>query len=919
MARIIVDGVSYEVRDGVNLLHACLSHGLDLPYFCWHPALGSVGACRQCAVVQYRDENDQTGRLTMACMTPAADGTRLSIRAEEAVRFRASVIEWLMLNHPHDCPVCEEGGECHLQDMTVMTGHTWRRYRGTKRTHRNQYLGPFVTHEMNRCITCYRCVRFYRDYAGGTDLDAFGSRDRMYFGRAVDGVLESEFAGNLVEVCPTGVFADKPFSKTYSRKWDLTSAPSVCQNCGVGCNTLPGERYGVLKRVHNRYHGDVNGYFLCDRGRFGTGYVNEPARLRYAGVRRGDGVFDAVPDDVAIERAAEALRGCRVIGIGSPRASLESNFVLQRLVGADHFCPGFSDPEAAVMDAVVTALATPGVRVPSVREVESADAVLVLGEDVSNTAPRLALALRQTSRNVSFALGAKASIPLWQDAGIRGHAGRELTPMFQATPLPTRLDGLMRQSVHRAPDDLARLGFAIARWLGNGNLPDLPLDDELAGFAEAAARVLGEAERPLVISGAGAGSPALVQAAAAVARALVEQGRPVAMHLAVPECNSLGVRLLGGGLRLGQALERLERGGADTVIVLENELTRRAPRHRLERAFGHATVIVLDCLEGWTPEQADLVLPAATFADGDGTLVSSETRAQRYYRVHPPPQQVAPSWRWLARIGAASGGETAARVAGLEHLADVLAALAAARRDLADVVQAGPGADAALPAGVRVPRQPHRYSGRTAMHANVTMHEPKPPVDEESPLSFTMEGHPLRAPGALLTYTWAPGWNSNQSIFKFQDEVAGHLRGGPAGRRLPVETLAEAATAAAVTVPEPFRPGGALRAVPLHDVFASGELALRSPAMRERAPAPFAVLAPADAERLGIADGSGVRLGNGEDTCSVTARIDPAMPRGAIGVLEGGTGTCWIAPGHAVQVEPDPDHRPADDGVIARG
>src|SRR5690606_8325057 len=143
----------------------------------------------------------------------------------------------------------------------------------------------------------------------------------------------------------------------------------------------------------------------------------------------------------------------------------------------------------------------------------------------------------------------------------------------------------------------------------------------------------------------------------------------------------------------------------------------------------------------------------------------------RYYRVHPPQQQVAPSWRWLARIGAASGGEAAARVSGFEHLDGVLAALAAARRDVAAAAQASPGADTVLPAGTRVPRQPHRYSGRTAMHANVTVHEPKPPVDEESPLSFTMEGHPLQAPGALLTYSWSPGWNSNQSIFKFQDEV----------------------------------------------------------------------------------------------------------------------------------------------------
>ena len=237
MPTIHVDGQSYEVEEGKNLLHACLSAGLDLPYFCWHPAMGSVGACRQCAVIQYQDENDERGRLAMACMTPVADGARFSIEASQAKEFRAEVIEWLMLNHPHDCPVCEEGGECHLQDMTVMTGHTFRRYRGQKRTFRNQYLGPFLNHEMNRCITCYRCVRYYRDYAGGTDLEAFGSRDRMYFGRADDGVLESEFAGNLVEVCPTGVFTDKPFSVTYTRKWDLQSAPSVCPVPGAdsGC------------------------------------------------------------------------------------------------------------------------------------------------------------------------------------------------------------------------------------------------------------------------------------------------------------------------------------------------------------------------------------------------------------------------------------------------------------------------------------------------------------------------------------------------------------------------------------------------------------------------------------------------------------------------------------------------------------
>ena len=230
MATIHVDGKEYEVNGADNLLEACLSLGLDIPYFCWHPALGSVGACRQCAVKQYQNAEDTRGRLVMSCMTPASDGTFISIDDEEAKQFRESVVEWLMTNHPHDCPVCEEGGNCHLQDMTVMTGHSFRRYRFTKRTHRNQDLGPFISHEMNRCIACYRCVRYYKDYADGTDLGVYGAHDNVYFGRPEDGTLESEFSGNLVEICPTGVFTDKTHSERYNRKWDMQFAPSICSN-----------------------------------------------------------------------------------------------------------------------------------------------------------------------------------------------------------------------------------------------------------------------------------------------------------------------------------------------------------------------------------------------------------------------------------------------------------------------------------------------------------------------------------------------------------------------------------------------------------------------------------------------------------------------------------------------------------------
>ena len=169
LVTVTIDDVQYQVEPGRNLLDVCLSLKLDLPYFCWHPAMGSVGACRQCAVMQYWTDRrgQEQQEIVMACMTPAEDGARIAIDHPEARRFRARMIELLMTSHPHDCPVCDEGGECHLQDMTVMTGHVYRRYRFRKRTYRNQDLGPFVTHEMNRCIACYRCVRFYRDYAGG--------------------------------------------------------------------------------------------------------------------------------------------------------------------------------------------------------------------------------------------------------------------------------------------------------------------------------------------------------------------------------------------------------------------------------------------------------------------------------------------------------------------------------------------------------------------------------------------------------------------------------------------------------------------------------------------------------------------------------------------------------------------------------
>src|ERR1019366_5207535 len=183
-------------------------------------------------------------------------------------------------------------------------------------------------------IQCYRCVRFYREYAGGADLNAFALRSIVFFGRDRDGVLESEFAGNLVEVCPTGVFTDATLKRHYTRKWDLQMAPSVCVHCALGCNITAAERYGMLRRLVNRYNGEVNGYFLCDRGRFGYEFVNSARRIRQP-LLHGQ----AIATETATGHLQKLASG-KAIGIGSPRASLESNFSLRTLVGADRFYAG---------------------------------------------------------------------------------------------------------------------------------------------------------------------------------------------------------------------------------------------------------------------------------------------------------------------------------------------------------------------------------------------------------------------------------------------------------------------------------------------------------------------------------------------------------------------------------------------------
>jgi NADH-quinone oxidoreductase subunit G len=737
---------------------------------------------------------------------------------------------------------------------------------------------------MNRCIACYRCVRFYKDYAGGTDLGVFGAHDNVYFGRVEDGTLESEFSGNLTEVCPTGVFTDKTHSERYNRKWDMQFSPSICHGCSSGCNISPGERYGEIRRIENRYNGSVNQYFLCDRGRFGYGYVNRTDRPRQPLLANGNAKLSL---DAALDTAAEMLRGRNIVGIGSPRASLESNFALRELVGAEHFYSGIEAGELERLRLIAQVLKDSPLPIPTLREVEEHDAVFILGEDVTQTAARMALGLRQTVKNKAEDMAAAMKVQPWLDAAVKNIGQHEMNPLFIASLAETRLDDIAEECVHAAPDDLARIGFAVAHAIDPSAPAVTGLDDEALELAQRIAAALLEAKRPLIVSGASLGSNALIEAAANVAKALKLRDKNGSLSLIVPEANSMGLTLFGGE-SVDAALQAVISGKADAIVVLENDLFTRVDAATVDAALKAAkVVIVADHQKTATTDRADLILPAASFAEGDGTLVSQEGRAQRFFQVYDPTYldasiQIHEGWRWLHALRATLLNKPVDWTQ-LDHVTEACAASSA---QLAGIVGAAPSAAFRIK-GLKLAREPLRYSGRTAMRANISVHEPRTSQDKDTAFSFSMEGYSGSAePRSQVPFAWSPGWNSPQAWNKFQDEVGGHLRAGDPGVRL-IESSGDKLSWFA-SVPRAFSPAqGTWQVVPFYHLFGSDENSSKAAPVQERIPAAYVSLAKSEADRLGVNDGAMLSLNVAGQTLRLPLRINEELGAGLVALPSG--------------------------------
>ncbi|VFP79118.1 NADH-quinone oxidoreductase subunit NuoG [Buchnera aphidicola] len=765
MVKIYINKKSFFVKKSDNLLQACLSVGINIPFFCWHPVLGSIGSCRQCAVRVFHDETDQIGSVVMSCMSEIREGIRISVIDSDVKNFQKSIIELMMLNHPHDCPVCSEGGNCHLQDMTVLNQHHIRRYRYKKRIFKNQYLGPFVSHCMNRCITCYRCSRYYTDYAGGKDFGVYGSSNKIYFGRLEDGLLESEYSGNLIDVCPTGVFTDKSNIQNFHRKWDLQYSPSICHGCSIGCNISLGERLGKLCRIDNRYNRKINKYFLCDLGRFGCNYVNSTSVTKPFIQENNKKKFLDYSDAIKIITTIFRNSSNSILGIGSSRASIESNMALYNLVGKENFSNGMLPELDECVQLIGSIIKNGGIHIPSISEIEKYDVILIISEDITQTASLAALSVRQAVRGIYSHISKNNNIPLWHINAIKNVAQDQKNILFIINGNETKLDDISSLCYFGSIEEQVYFSTLILDHLNGINIKN---KDKKSIFMkiDLITKALCNAKKPLIISGTSYNNIDILKVSFNIAQSLQKKGLPVGLALFPPSANSIGLSLI-PSISLNEIFNIIYCKKVDILVILENDLYRLYESSFLDNIFKKVnTIIVLDHQNNRTVMHSNVFLPCTNFSESSGNIVNYEARIQRFFQMNDPNLYrkklcKLESWRWIQAIKNKIYLFSSIISFTIDKMMKLCSIWNSVFKKICD---SSPSASFRIK-GQKIARSPIRFSGRAAMITNKDMHEQKPSVDLDSMFSFSMEGSSQTENNfSFSPFLWSPNWNSNQSF-----------------------------------------------------------------------------------------------------------------------------------------------------------
>ncbi|MBI4542583.1 MAG: (2Fe-2S)-binding protein [Gemmatimonadetes bacterium] len=330
LVRLTIEGRPVEAPAGTSVLEAAKLAGVLVPHYCYHPSLPVAGVCRMCLV-----EVEKSPKLAASCATPVAEGMVVHVESPQAKAARRAVLEFLLINHPLDCPICDQAGECELQDYVYQEGRATTRFADyAKRFNPVEDFGPDILYVPNRCILCTRCVRFMEHLAEHPVLNVSERGDRAYIGIFEGAALDHGWAGNVVDLCPVGSLVSKDFLHK-ARAWDLDKTPSICPGCTQGCNVTIETRDNQVLRVRPRPNPDLNRHFMCDYGRLGYGWLNRTDRIEAPLVRDGSRLVP-VDWDRALGRALDLVRGARgpCVALVSPGASCEALERVAQLVGA---------------------------------------------------------------------------------------------------------------------------------------------------------------------------------------------------------------------------------------------------------------------------------------------------------------------------------------------------------------------------------------------------------------------------------------------------------------------------------------------------------------------------------------------------------------------------------------------------------
>ncbi|HEU4596335.1 MAG TPA: molybdopterin-dependent oxidoreductase [Pyrinomonadaceae bacterium] len=630
--KVTINGQEFEVEKGARLIDVCREKGFAIPSFCYYADLALQASCRMCLV-----RIEKMPKLQTSCTITCTDGMVVTTESEEIEKAQRGMVEFLLANHPLDCPVCDRGGECELQEMVFDWGGLEERFTERKNYAPEKFLSPIVANDPQRCILCKRCTRVCDEWMGEDAIEAGGRGAHTVIG-TYGGWLNCSQCGNCIEVCPTGTLLDATY-RHQTRPWELNRTTSTCSFCSDGCQFSVGSRGGEVMRVvaRDRYVNGHNGEFLCIKGRFAHPFVNHEERLRTPLVRykKGGRLVPATWDE-AVRFAAAKLQevkdahGGNSIGVvGSPRLTNEANFALLKFARE---VAGTDKHTATDAFSLVNFFQNLGAPLATHKDIRHAKTILLVGGEPEELQPLTGRQIRQAVRNG----GAKLVI---------------------VNSVPIRLKQQAAQFVHIRPgaEDAAVLALLSP---GDAETAARKLGVEADELARAS-QTVSESEGDVILMFGGELSAEAQTALAGLPAAFGErEGRRFLFHPLPLFNNSIGVHdvgLMNGALN---PLEMLDAAGGEVraMYVAGSFL----PAHLEGREDALARLDFLAVQELFmteTTRHADVIFPAASFAETDGTYTNNDGLVQRVRQTIPPVHQSKPDWMITSLVASALGAD----------------------------------------------------------------------------------------------------------------------------------------------------------------------------------------------------------------------------------------------------------------------